>query len=463
MADALAGVEQALVIGLGSSGRVAVQVLVDAGVSVIATDEREDAPGADAARDLGARVVVTADPTGLLEGVDLVVPSPGVPETSTVLQAAEERGVPVWSEPELGFRLFAPRVVGITGTNGKTTVTEMTTAMLARSGIVAISCGNIGHTFTAAARDATPDTVLVAELSSFQLRYAHELRPEVGILTNLAPDHLDWHGGMERYGAAKARLWQAQVDGDWAVVGAEDAAALALARAHAPAGLAYACGRSLAGADSDGPGCGIEVGVGVDRGRLVSTIPSARGTVVAVADLPVQAPHHLANLAAAASAALLLGAGVEPVGSAAQAFHPGRHRLELVAEVAGVRYVDDSKATNAHAAAAALGAYPSVVWIAGGLAKGVDLSVLAPSLGPVRHAVLIGAAAPALTDVCSDAGVPAEIADSMEAAVSAAAAVAQDGDVVLLAPACASFDMFSGYADRGDRFAAAARALAGEG
>ncbi len=354
----------------------------------------------------------------------------------------------MWSEPELGFRLAPRRLVAITGTNGKTSVTELTAAVLAAGGLDAVACGNIGTPFTEAALAAGPDAVLVAELSSFQLRFCHQLRPEVGVLLNLAPDHLDWHGGFEAYGAAKARLWQAQEPGDWAVHNDEDDVTRVLADLHAPAGRAAFAGGSLPA-----------VGVGVEDGTVRSTLPGHEGDVVALADLTLTAPHHLANLAAAATVGLLLDVAPSDVAAAAVAFRPGRHRVERVAEVDGVTYVDDSKATNAHAAAAALASFDAIVWIAGGIAKGVDLSVLGDHLGGVRAAVVIGEAADDLARVCQARGVPVRRATSMEAAVLAARDLARPGDTVLLAPACSSFDMFRDYADRGDRFAAAARSL----
>lgn len=444
-----AGIHRALVVGLGASGRAAVPALVAAGIDVVATDQRRDLDTSGLAADV--RTDVAAE--DLLTGVDLVVPSPGVTEQAPVLRAAAELGIEVWSEPELGWRLHPRRLVAVTGTNGKTTVTELATAMLRAAGVDALACGNIGLPFTEAAATSDRGATLVAELSSFQLRFCHELRPAVGVLLNLAPDHLDWHGDLTSYGAAKARLWRAQRRGDWAVANRRDGRSLALLAAHAPAGTAT----------FDGTGDEADGGVTRLGDRLVSRVRGAEGDVVRLADLAPDAPHHHANVAAAATAALLAGAPLDAVGEAARTFRPGGHRLERVAVVDGVTYVDDSKATNPHAAAAALASFPTVVWIAGGRAKGVDLGVLGTSLSTVRHAVLIGEAADELAEVCDAAGVSHERADTMETAVRHAAAAAVEGDTVLLAPACASFDMFDSYADRGERFAAAARELAVRG
>ncbi len=458
----LADVRRALVVGLGASGRAAAAALAEHGVEVVAVD---DDPGADGSG-LAAGVEVLAGRSGTSEvaGVDLVVPSPGVPYRAPVLAAAREHGRPVWSEPELAHRLFGRRVVAITGTNGKTSTTELTTAMLRAAGIDAVSCGNIGTPLVVAAAAAPDERVLVAELSSFQLEHAHRLRAEVGALLNLADDHLDWHGSRAAYELAKARMWHGQHDDDWAVANADDPAVMALTTEHVHANLAVFSGSHLPGkvdGDGDGPAaCGVRVGVGVTDGRLVSTIPVARGTILALRDLPLQAPHHHANVAAAATAAILAGADHEAIAEAARAYRPGRHRMEVVASARGVTWVDDSKATNPHAAAAALDGVRSAVWIAGGLAKGVDLSPLAEHLGRVRVALLIGEAAPALAALCERVGVEARHCDSIEAACEQAAGLARPGDTVLLAPACASFDQFRDYAERGDRFAAAARDVA---
>ncbi len=453
-----ADVRRALVVGLGASGRAAAAALAGAGVRVLAVDDNPAADGAG----LPEGVEVRAGRSGTTEAseVDLVVPSPGVPAHAPVMLAARQAGVPVFSEPELAWRLFPRRIVAVTGTNGKTSTTELTTAMLRAAGHDAIACGNIGTPLVVAAAAAAPDATLVVELSSFQLEHTHRLRAEVGLLLNLADDHLDWHGSRQAYAAAKARMWQAQQDQDWALVNADDAAALAIAGKAAHARLAVFSGSHLPGKDADGATCGVEVGVGVHDGKLVSTIPSGRGTILSLRDLSVSAPHHHANVAAAAGAAILVGAPHEAIAAAAGAYRPGRHRMEVVASAHGVTWIDDSKATNPHAAAAALDGVRSAVWIAGGLAKGVDLAPLAAHLGRVRKALLIGEAAPDLAELCASVGVDAEICPSIEDACEQAARSARPGDSVLLAPACASFDQFRDYADRGQRFAAAARAVA---
>lgn len=387
----------------------------------------------------------------LAEGAELVVPSPGVPESAPVLRDAAQAGISVWSEPELGMRLFPHRLLAVTGTNGKTSTTELLAAMVAAGGAAVAACGNIGRPLTEAAQAEPDDTVLVAELSSFQLRFTHRLRAEVGVLLNLAPDHLDWHADLEAYAGAKARIWIGQSDQDWAVANADDARTVELSGSARGRSASFSASR------------GVDLGVGREGDGLVFRGPDGQGeTIIRVHELVSSAPHHVSNVAAAACVAALAGVPLSAIRSAASSFSPGRHRLERVVEVGDVTFVDDSKATNVHAAAAALEAFPSIVWIAGGLAKGVDLATLAAHLGRVRHAVVIGAAAEELATVCRSAGVPVSLAASVEEAVVTAASVARAGDAVVLSPACASFDQFRDYAERGDRFAAAARAFAAE-
>jgi UDP-N-acetylmuramoylalanine--D-glutamate ligase len=447
----LEGIDRALVIGLGASGRAAARVLAAAGVEVTVADDVPDHPAASELAAEGFRLALGRAPVEVLdEGYGLVVPSPGVPEHAPVLRAAERAGIEIWSEPELGLRLHPHRLLAVTGTNGKTSTTELLAAMVATSGIPAVACGNIGRPVTEAAANEPPDTVLVAELSSFQLRYAWRLRANVGVLLNIAPDHLDWHADLVAYARAKSRLWVGQTADDWAVANLDDVLASQLRDA--------AVGRAASFSATQG----VDLGVGREGDQLVFRGQDGRREVVIVLDeLISQAPHHVANVAAAATVAILAGVDLGSIRAAARRFTPGRHRLEPITEARGVTFVNDSKATNVHATAAALEAFPSIVWIAGGRAKGVDLTSLSEHLGRVRAAVLIGEAAEELAAVCRSAGVPAVLAASIEVAVSQAAELARPGDAVVLSPACASFDQFDDYADRGERFAAAARQVAG--
>lgn len=442
--DGLQGIDRALVVGLGVSGRAAARLLMANAVQVTVVDDdperRSGVPGAS----LHPGSAGELDPANW----DVVVPSPGVPEHAPVVQQALAAGVPVWSEPEVAWRVRPSPLVGVTGTNGKTSVTQLIAAMLDRAGIPAVVCGNIGVAMADVIADhaAVPALpLLVVELSSFQLRFIDRLSPAIAVILNLAPDHLDWHGSWEAYRDAKARLVLANEQGTL-VAGDDDGA-----RALVSLGSGTRLETSSRGA--------VARGVGVEDGVLVAQPGSDR--LVAVADLPTAASHIVANAAAAAAAAIAAGADQEAVGAALRSWKLGSHRLEVVGVTAGdVTWVNDSKATNVHATIAALASAPSIVWIAGGQAKGTDLSVLGEHLSAVRHAVLLGESADALAEVCGTSNVPVSRAGTMQQAVSIAAAEARPGDRVLLSPAGASFDLFDGYADRGDQFAAAVRQLA---
>lgn len=452
--------QRVLVVGLGASGVAAVEALMGTGVRALrVVDTRDTATVADraaalAARGVDARVGV-ADP-GVLDGMDVVVASPGVSPANPLLAAAIDRGARVWSEPELAWRLNGgrSRLVAVTGTNGKTSTTELLAACLR-----APVGGNIGTPLVTllTAREAPP--LVVAELSSFQLHFTEQLRADVAVLLNVAADHLDWHGSLEAYTAAKARVWAGQrttgggglAGRDWAVVGVDDPGARrALAMSPPPAGVV--------GATTGPPGPGQ---VGVADGDLVSRIGQDT-SIVAVERLGAPGSHNLANAAAAAAAAICAGADAAELAGPLAGYAPGPHRLEHVAATGGVTYVNDSKATNPHAAAAALASFPegSVVWIAGGLNKGLDFDELADVVASrVRAAVTIGASGPELAALARRVGVPAVESGTLDRAVPAAAAQARPGDIVLLAPACASMDQFSDYAARGTAFRDAVGAL----
>jgi UDP-N-acetylmuramoylalanine--D-glutamate ligase len=435
----------ALVLGLGSSGEAAARALAEAGAHVSVLDGSQ-APAAleRAARlhGLGMEVElgVDLDDVVSLEGIDLVVTSPGVPPVRGILAAAVDRDVPVWSEPELAWRLSADRsrLVGVTGTNGKTSTTELIAAALA-----APAAGNIGRPLVELLTEQPPPPLAVAELSSFQLHFAESLRPQVAVLLNIAPDHLDWHGDLRSYGDDKARLWRAQGADDVLVANADDDGACALVDRHPPRGR-------LVRFTLSAPDAGE---VGVADGAIHARLDGRDVRLVGIDELARTGPHDIANACAAVAAALSAGADAQAVSAALRAFRPGPHRLEHVAVVDEVVYVNDSKATNPHAAAAALAAHPSVVWIAGGLAKGLDFAPLRDVLvGRVRAAVTIGTSGPDIARLCRELGIDVVEAGTLDRAVVEAARVARAGDTVLLAPACASMDQFTDYAERGGVF-----------
>ena len=439
-----------LIIGAGRSGTAAAQALLrrEADVTVLETGA---APlglvTVKALGQQGARVL-TDERSLAPDSFDVVVPSPGVPEHHPLLVAALGAGVDVWSEPELAWRLADGRttLIAVTGTNGKTTTTELLAACLN-----APTAGNIGTPLSGLLADSPPPLV-VAELSSFQLRFAESLRPHVGVLLNVAPDHLDWHGSLAAYRAAKARMWARQEAGDTAVVNLDDEGVRhAVADNPPPAAVLGFTTRAPRNEQ-----------VGVSDGVVVVRLGATTTPVVAVADLAITGPHNVANVCAAVAGAVAAGADPAALAPALRGYHAGRHRLESVATVAGVHYVDDSKATNPHAAAAALASFPPgrVVWIAGGLGKGLEFSPLAPLIRRhVKASVTIGTSGPQIAAVVRGVGVEVTEAGTLDVAVDVAARIAAPGDTVLLAPACASMDQFTDYAERGQAFRAAVEAL----
>ncbi len=393
---------------------------------------------------LGAVVLEAPAPDEVARVVgaaDLVVPSPLVREAHPAIVAARAAGVPVRSEIDLAAERARVQLVAVTGTNGKTTVTSMIAAMLERSGVRALAAGNIGRPLVDAV-DAPVD-VVVAEVSSFQLAFAETFRPSVAVLLAITPDHLDWHGTFERYAAAKARIVEHQRDADVLVFDADDPRASAVARA-APA-------RTLA-LSARGPSGDYRV----DGDRLV--LPDGN-TLVRIAELRRALPHDLTNGLAASAASLAAGATLEGVRATLREYETMRHRVTLVGEAGDVRWFDDSKATNPDAALRAVCAFDSVVLLAGGRNKGLDLSVLRAAAPHLRAVVAFGEAAPDIVDAFSPTEVPVTVAASMHEAVRTANEAARRGDVVLLSPACASFDAYDGYAQRGDDFAAEVDAL----
>jgi len=431
--------EHAVVIGAGIAGSAAARVLAAEGAIVRVS---EAGSAGRAAEDLGALGVEVLDGGHVpehLEGATLVVPSPGVPPHAEILRWARERGLPVLGEMELGARIATAPYVAVTGTNGKTTTTQMLTACLQASGLDAVACGNIGRPFPVAARQ--PHDVLVVEVSSFQLETQTSFHPRVSALLNLAPDHLDWHGTFEAYAAAKARVFANQGPGDVHVGNRDDEGAAGLSRSARCEVRWFTTGEPL-GEEAGFRGDRLIAGwSGADLGSVSPDTPAMR-----------------ADAAASAAVAQAFGVADDAIARGLDGFAPAAHRGELVAVVEGVRFVDNSKATNPHAAVAAIGDAEGVVLIAGGDAKGVDLAPLAAVADRLAGVVAIGAAGNQIRSVF-EGRVAVRNAGSIEDAARIAFDTAPTGGTVLLAPACASWDMFRDYAERGDRFAAAARAL----
>jgi UDP-N-acetylmuramoylalanine--D-glutamate ligase len=444
------------VAGLGLSGEAAARALALRGAVVFAFDDANTPRQQSAAMRLtalGVEVSLGGLPAAAPSGTQLVVTSPGMRPTTPLLAAAAAAGIPVWGEVELAWRLrpAGQDWLAITGTNGKTTTTQMLGAILATAGLPSATAGNIGTPLVEVALGdialgdgpAAPQ-VLAVELSSFQLHYTQTVAPRAGVILNLAADHLDWHGSMQAYAADKARVWGPAAGPTTAIVNADDPQVVAL-RGGAPA-VSF----GLRGA-----------GVTVENQYLVDHAFGG-GRLARVDELSVPGAHNVANALAAAALARAYGVAPNIIGAALADFRLASHRNELITTVAGVGYVNDSKATNPHAAAASLGAYPSVVWIGGGLNKGLGFDQLVvESASHLRAVVLIGRCADEIAEALARHApkIPVSRAASMDDAVVAAARLARPGDTVLLAPAAASMDMFRDYAARGDDFAAAARRL----
>jgi UDP-N-acetylmuramoylalanine--D-glutamate ligase len=437
--------ERAVIVGAGVAGAGSARALSAEGARVLVTDARTegDLPSVAGLRASGVEVRTGGHDPSDLEGATLVVTGPGVRPDAEVLRWARERGLPVWGEMELGARVARAPYLAVTGTNGKTTVTSMVEACLRAGGYDALACGNIGLSFPEAAREERD--VLVVEVSSFQLALQESFHPAISVLLNVAPDHLDWHGTWEDYVAAKERIHARQAGTDVHIGNRDDPVASEIS---SRATCAVRWFRNGPPEEGEVGFVGDELVAHVDGVHRLGAIDAERA-------------GYREDAAAAAAVALAYGVAPDAAAAALAAFRPGPHRGEVVATVDGVRFVDNSKATNVHAAAAAIDGAGDAVLIAGGRAKGVDLSPLRDHASRLRAVIAIGESASEVADAF-DATVPTSLAGSIEDAVRDAFTAAEPGDTVLLAPACASWDQFTSYAERGDRFAAAARSLRAE-
>jgi UDP-N-acetylmuramoylalanine--D-glutamate ligase len=443
---------KALVIGLGVTGAAVARALVAHGHDVVAAD---DAPGPAAralADELGSDLAEapTADELAALVGAaDAVLPAPGLPAHHPVFALARAAGVPVLSEFDLAAWWDDRPLLAVTGTDGKTTVTTLVRDMLAASGLAAVAVGNTPVPLVAAIDDPSTD-VFVVEASSFRLEHSQRFAPAVGTWLNFAPDHLDSHRDLASYEAAKARIWRDQTADQVAVGNADDPV---VAR-H----LAGVRARRVTFSRAEASGADFRlVGDAGSGGRLVGRGEASEGVEIArVGELPRAFPHDIANGLAAAATAIAGGASAEGVRRGLLEFRGLPHRVALVGEAGGVRFYDDSKATTPHAAATAIAGFGSVVLIAGGRNKGLDLGTLAESAASIRAVVAIGEAGPEVA-AAFDGVRPVVRAGSMDGAVRAAVDLARPGDAVLLSPGCASFDWYGSYGERGDDFARAVR------
>ncbi|HXK12506.1 MAG TPA: UDP-N-acetylmuramoyl-L-alanine--D-glutamate ligase [Vicinamibacteria bacterium] len=445
-----------VVIGLARSGIAAAEFLARRGVAVVAADRKGEAEiGAEALglRARGVRLELGPHRVETFTGASMVVVSPGVPWELPALEAARGAGVPVVAEIELAFRHLEGRLAAVTGTKGKSTTTAALGAMLREAGFDARVGGNIGSPLIGLVGGSTPATTFAVEVSSFQLEGTVRFRPHVAVWLNLTPDHLDRHPSIEAYVAAKARIFANQGGGDWAVVNADDPVVLDEARrARARKLLFRVTGEPLAGD-----------GAFFEGGRARLRKDGREETLFVREDVVLPGAHLAGDLLVAAASARLLGAPPEAIARAARGFRGVEHVLEHVATVGGVDYYDDSKATNVEAARRSIEAFSRpVLVILGGRYKGGDFGDLAPALrGRGRRVLAIGEARERVMEALRGV-VPAEPCASLQEAVERARAAAEPGDVVLLAPACSSFDMFQDYAERGRAFKAEVRRLAAE-
>jgi UDP-N-acetylmuramoylalanine--D-glutamate ligase len=433
-----------LVVGLGASGFAAARALLGLQAKVMVTDHASDPVIEGRAAQLaseGADVAIGGHDLEVMDA-DLAVLSPGVPPEAPIVRVLKARGIETIGEVELAYRLARCDFIAVTGTNGKTTTTSMLAAILREAGTPSEAAGNIGTPAIDAIAAIGAGGVVALEVSSFQLETIDRFHPRVAVLLNIAEDHTDWHGSVDRYVAAKARVAMNQDADDVFIANADDKRAVEVAENVSSRVVYFSARRPL----PDGIGiAGREV---VWRGRRV----------ISVADVPLSSRAGLEDAVAAAGAALEYGIERRVVARAIKGFRPLAHRLEVVAEAEGITYVDDSKATNPHATLAAVQGLHDVVLIAGGRSKGIDLSGLAATVPPVIAVIALGEASDAIVEVFEGL-VPVQRARSMIAGVRAARALAKSGGSVLLSPGCASLDMYESYAQRGEDFARSVRAV----
>jgi UDP-N-acetylmuramoylalanine--D-glutamate ligase len=441
-----------VVVGAARSGIAAAALLVRRGATVTLTDTRAEIDAEAELRDAGVSLELGGHSPDTMLGADLIVLSPGVPPSQPVLAQARAAGVPVMGELELASRWLRGRIVAITGTKGKSTTTTLTGRMLEAGGHRVLVGGNIGRALSAQVDQSTDDTIHVVETSSFQLESADTFHPWIAVLLNFSPDHLDRHADIAEYAAAKARIFANQTTGDWAVLNADDQASHALAQDARSQRLLFATERALPD------------GIAIDGNAIVRRRRGGADQVlVPLSAVKLLGRHLLADVLAAAAVASIAGVEPEAMTRAVEGFTGLEHALEPAGEIGGVRFVNDSKATNVEAAQRAIESFgPGLVAIIGGRFKGGDFGDLRDALRE-RHAsvVAIGEAAPLVRDALT-ATVPVHTAPDMVSAVRTAFALASPGDTVVLAPACSSFDMFRDYAERGRVFKGEVAKLADE-
>ncbi len=447
-----------LILGLGDSGYAAAHKLLSLGANVSTVDSSvayEVMKRAAELEEAGAKPVVWGSSADMLRDQEFLIVSPGVPVDEPVIKSARRRGIMVMSELELAYRLNESPIVAVTGTNGKSTVVTMLGEIFTAAGVANIVAGNIGRPLIDAIDEADPATVLIVEVSSFQLETVIDFRPRVAVLLNITEDHIDRHRDMRTYRETKARLFKKQMASDFAVVNLDDPEVTKVLDDIKSSLVPYSAKQQT------------ERGVFVENGMIWAVLPPEYKpeTVGSVGDIRFRGSHNLENALAAIAVGLVWGLPGATIMNAIANFKGLSHRIEFVAEKGGVNYYDDSKATNPDAVKRALGAFEEpVVLLAGGRNKGMDFSSLKSVIkDKVKAAVLFGESADELAGAVKESGpIPFKKAGSIDEAVTIAAERAAPGDAVLLSPGCASFDMFSGYAERGQAFQDAVRRLPDE-
>jgi UDP-N-acetylmuramoylalanine--D-glutamate ligase len=433
--------QRVTVVGAARSGLAAARLLARRGARVTLSEARTDVPEAEALRAAGVSLELGGHHTETFTSADLIVLSPGVSPEQRDVSAARERGVPIVGEVELASRWLQGRLIAITGTKGKSTTTALTGRMLEAAGFTVTVGGNIGQPLSAQVADSTPDTLHVVETSSFQLEQTDTFHPWIAVMLNFSPDHLDRHPSVDAYAAAKARIFENQTAADWAVINADDPSVLELARRGRAVRRPFA--RHTA----------IDEGTVIENGWIVDRRGNASERLVPLDAIHLLGPHLVADVMAAATVGVIAGAAPAAMTAAVDAFPGLEHAMELVAEIGGVRFVNDSKATNVEAALRSIESFDTgLVPIMGGRFKGGDLRLLRGPLAARANAVVaIGEARPLFREALAGA-VDVHDAAALDEAVQTAFELAKPSGVVLLAPACASFDMFRDYAERGRRF-----------
>ena len=442
--------KRVLVVGLARTGVATSLFCAARGAVVTATDARtENEIGAEIAklREAGVALELGGHQERTFLTQDLIIPSPGVPADAPLLQSTRAKGITVWSEIELAYRFLKGKLIGITGSNGKTTTTSLVEHILKSAGFSTILAGNIGTPLIDCVEASRDDTATVVELSSFQLELIETFRPNIAVFLNLTPDHLDRHGTMKAYGAAKARLFENQTAEDFAILNADDPATTPYAPTR-PQLLWFSRKQRVA------------EGAYLRAEEIVFRHAGVEEAVMKRGEIPLAGAHNLENVLAAVSATRIAGARAAAIAKGVRSFAGVEHRLEFVAEIGGVRFYNDSKATNVDATLKALDAFPGrILVILGGKDKGSDYTLLQKTLrDKAILALLVGAAAEKIEKQIAGS-VAVEHAGTLERAVEIASHAAQPGDVVLLAPACASFDQFQNYEHRGRTFKELVRQL----